>query len=248
MAIANFFEKLKPLHAAAYGNPAGDVSQFDAFFEGLAPLFRGLAVEPEPVEVILPAAARFDSLFAAIREPMFRDAERGGRVNPWQIAGLKRDEVRISAALAGLWTHQLGGAASRRFLSAYLSIAVPDVDWDSELSNAYRVETEINPAGDMGDRVDVVVETTAYVIGIEVKIDAPLGPNQLERYQIALLHRAHRTGREPVLIFLARSTPHLAGVHATNWKDVAHAARATSGQNAFEINLIHRFGDFIASY
>ena len=248
MAIANFFEKIKPLHAAAYADRAGEVSSFEAFFEGLEPLFRRIAAVPEPVEVIFPAAARFDSLFEAIREPIFRDAERGGRVNPWQIAGLKRDEVRTSAALAGLWTHQLGGAASRRFLSAYLSIAVPDVDWDSELSNAYRVETEINPAGELSDRVDVVVETTAYVVGIEVKIDAPLGPNQLERYQIALLHRARRTGREPVLIFLARSTPHLEGVHATNWKDVARAARATSGHNDFEVNLIHRFGEFVASY
>ncbi|HEX7852516.1 MAG TPA: hypothetical protein VF523_10020 [Burkholderiales bacterium] len=39
-----------------------------------------------------------------------------------------------------------------------------------ELGKGYRVAPEVCPLGDAADRVDLVIETSRYIIAIEVKI------------------------------------------------------------------------------
>ena len=77
-------------------------------------------------ELRLPAFSA-DQVCAAMRElkkPLAQQRERGGLINPWALAGLKRNEVRTTAALSGLWMNDFGGDVSRRFLAAFLSKAI----------------------------------------------------------------------------------------------------------------------------
>ena len=165
--------------------------------------------------------------FVALKGPLAVAKERGGLINPWALASLGHDEVRNAAALAGLWMSEFGGEASRRFLGSYLSRAVSGVDWHSELDCGYRVETEICPLGDAADRVDLMIFTTHYLIGVEVKIRAGLGRQQLERYTASIARRAELQKLTHRIVLLAPFQTDLPGVISTTWLDVARAGRAS---------------------
>lgn len=193
-----------------------------------------------------PDAPALKTFFDRISTPIARQEARGETINPWQVAGLKRNEVRTAATLASLWRMQVGGTMSRDFLAAYLTSAIPDIAWQTELQLGYAVLTEVNPLGEVVDRVDIIVETYAHLIGIEVKIDAALGLQQLERYASVLLKRAKGVQRTSHLVLLAPIPSHMASVPSTTWRDVATAARSVAGGDPFAQSLIHRFGDHVA--
>jgi hypothetical protein len=221
-----------------------DAERLEASFAALAPLLvHGIPRAPKQIYSIVDLQAAFDALHA----PLAAARSAGGLINPWTIAGLKRDEVRIASALAGLWRAQFGGASSLRFLGEYLSAAIGHVDWHAELASGYRVEAECNPLGLASDRVDLVVETARHLIGIEVKVDAALGPMQLERYALAIERRAELQGREPHNLLLARSAS--AAAVSTSWRDIASAAGRAVPRKAsargFVDQYIASFGDFV---
>lgn len=195
---------------------------------------------------------KIECAFQDLRPGLSHAKETGGIINPWSIAGLKRDEVRNAGALAGLWLPEFGGSVSKRFLAATLEAALPDIDWSRELEAGYRVETECSPMGDSSDRGDLVIETSAYLIGIEVKIDAPLGREQLERYSASLSRRAALLGRHCRVIFLAPFKSPDPRIASLTWQDVALAARSTarSGGSARSLvqELIARFGEHISVF
>jgi len=220
---------------------ARDLHTFFNALHGLhvpSPVVRSPAIAPDP--------SSLRAFLDAIRGPISRKMMRGGLLNPWQIAGLKRNEVRIAATLAGLWDLRAGGTMSQDFLAAYLATALPEICWAEELARGYRVETEVNPMGDLIDRVDLVIETQAHLVGIEVKIDASFGPRQLERYADVLAQRGRNMRRTAHLVLLAGVPSPKADVPATDWRDVAAAARSVSGGDPFAQALIHRFGDYVA--
>lgn len=177
---------------------------------------------------------------------------RGGLVNIWRLAGLKLDEVRTADALAGLWRTDFGGDVSRDFLACYLGRAVKQVDWHQELSKGYGVFTEVNPLGDRSDRVDLVIETQGYLIGVEVKIRAPLGFMQLDRYSAALVSRAMHIKKSPILILLAPFPSGTSDVASSSWSDVAvaarHATRTAKHSKSLLHHVIDQFGSHIAKH
>lgn len=73
-----------------------------------APLKRDLALralaQPYPGSRVIDA-------FKLLQAPLGLLQLQGDLLNPWAIAGLKRDEVRVAQALAGLWRLEFGGAA-----------------------------------------------------------------------------------------------------------------------------------------
>ena len=184
--------------------------------------------------------------------PIAQARLHGGLVNPWVIAGLKRDEVRNSATLAGLWNREFGGSASTRFLAAYLGSAIPSVDWHGELLHHYRVETEINPLGCSADRVDLIIETCSHLIGIEIKIDAGLGFEQLERYRTSVGKRAKLMGLTGHVIFLSGFHSEEPNIYNSSWRDVERAAfQATAsqkGSQTFVETLIGHFGRHVRTF
>lgn len=218
-----------------------------AAFAALAPLLANI-MPREPKRVF--ALADVQRALANLKGPLAAARSSGGLINPWAVAGLRRDEVRTAAALAGLWLEGFGGGASRRFVAEYLGAALPDIDWYAELVNHYQVEAECNPVGDLTDRVDLVVETRRHLVGIEVKIDAGLGPMQLPRYRAALDRRAELGGRTAHLLLLARiASP---DAISTSWRDLAGAAaravpRRIQNQTFVE-RYISAFGDYVRRF
>lgn len=187
--------------------------------------------------------------FGALQKPLAMAKERGGLINPWSIASLGQNEIRNAAVLAGLWMVEFGGETSLQFAAAYLSTALPDVDWSMELRKGYRVATEVCPLGEAADRVDLVIETSRYLIGIEVKIRAGLGRDQLERYTSAIKRRAELQKLYPLVVLLAPFSTKLHTVLSTTWADISGAARAAAGEKVaertFVQHMIASFGDHV---
>ncbi|MCX9147718.1 PD-(D/E)XK nuclease family protein [Erythrobacter sp. WG] len=226
-----------------------DVERLERAFQELRVLTRGMTPQPAKQSFDL---GKIERAFQDLRQGLSHAKETGGIINPWSIVGLKRDEVRNAGALAGLWLPEFGGSVSKRFLAATLEAALPDIDWSRELEAGYRVETECSPMGDISDRVDLVIETTGYVIGIEVKIDAQLGPQQIERYLASLSRRAALLRRQSRVLLLAPDNIKHPGVPSITWQDVALAARSASRQHRaprlFVEQLIAHFGDHVSAF
>lgn len=199
-----------------------------------------------------PSASDLSHFFSTIQAPLKAEKESGGFLNLWSIAGLNGYEVRTAGALAGLWHYDFGGEVSRAFVGSYLERVVPGQNWEEELRRGYDVYTEVNPLGDVADRVDLLVETDRSLVGIEVKIKAGLGNGQLERYELALKARAAHVGKCPFLVFLAPYQAQSPGVYPSTWKDISASARAATMCRPQGRVIIHhiitQFGEHISNH
>jgi len=154
---------------------------------------------------------------------------RGLGFNPWIIAGLKRNEVRICGVLAALWNFALCGDAAKDFLTNFLKDLPPSKE---KLTDRYLVRTEHSPLGEYATRMDITIEDTHFVIGVEVKIDAPEGGGdgeikdpQFTRIFQRLESWASERGKRPYFILLSSKRPRdFSGSHA-DWRKLVHAAR-----------------------
>lgn len=136
--------------------------------------------EPAPLQI---DAAKLAHWLADMAQPM-ADARRGAfQFDPWQVAGLGRDEVRNSAVLAWLLnpsgSHGLGDAAMLGLLDDLRRF---DSRFPTSCSRFCRVRVESNPDGDRGNRVDIEIDDAHFYALIEVKLGAPEGEDQLKRY------------------------------------------------------------------
>ncbi|MFM8333362.1 MAG: PD-(D/E)XK nuclease family protein [Candidatus Methylumidiphilus sp.] len=157
-------------------------------------------------------------------------ARRAGFLcNPWEIASLKRDEVRNSSVLAW-WLNPVGshgyGDALLSSLLGWININHPSLNLPATISNRCSVRVESSPDGDTRNRVDVEIDDQRFLLCIEVKIDAGEGRDQVLRYcQMA----ASRAGGRPwALLFL---TPQ-------GRRPEANPARAENDQQLLEKHVI----------
>lgn len=198
------------------------------------------------------ALGDLQSAFHSLRAPLASAKALGGLINPWSLAGLGQDEVRNAGALAGLWMTEFGGETSRMFLAHYLRAALPATDWFEALGAGYRISTEVCPMGDVADRVDLIIETSAHLIGIEVKIRAGLGRDQLDRYKASLFRRAELQKRSARIVLLAPFSPTVPDVSSTGWSDVARAASTAAGVSvagrSFVQQMIAAFGAHVEAF
>jgi len=211
-----------------------------------------LASDHEERERSSPKHSELLRFFSLVQLPLEAVIDGGGLLNLWEIAGLRYHEVRTACALAGLWRSDFGGKVSRGFLVSYLELVAKDVNWPEELCDGYSVYTEVNPLGDQTDRVDLVIDTPRYLIGIEIKIRAGLGKEQLERYEKTLKARAEHTQKIPILILLAPfSAPKHVAI-SSSWADVRNAAinasKVDREQRTLAHNLIAQFGNYVARH
>jgi hypothetical protein len=122
------------------------------------------------------------------------------------------------------------------FLAAFLGdIARTTQDWPHLLSDLSRttVATEEWPLSSATERVDIALDGPDFALFVEVKIDAPEGPSQLERYLRQARRKADATGREHgCVIFLSPRRPRQvpAGVAVTTWREVASALSVLNRQ------------------
>ena len=122
--------------------------------------------------------------FKIMEQPLL-DARRGAfHCDPWEVAGLGRNEVRNSAVLTWLLnpkgSHGLGDAALKPLLEKvhlYFHGEFPNTT-----GKFCNVRAEMNPDGEVFNRVDIEIDSENFYLVVEVKIDALEGEKQLERY------------------------------------------------------------------
>lgn len=158
------------------------LSSFFSAYQACRTTLLAHANKPEP-KAFQMDAARLAHWLADMMQPM-EDARRGAfHFDPWQVAGLGRDEVRNSAVLAWLLnpqgSHGLGDAAMLGLLG---NLRRFDSRFPSHCSAYCRVRVESNPDGDRGNRVDIEIDDVHFYALIEVKLGAPEGEEQLKRY------------------------------------------------------------------
>ena len=180
------------------------------------------------------------------------------RHNPWKMAGLGRYEVRNSAVLGQLFDRTISPVAGPLFLGRYLKIvsernsyaALPMIDQQSD----YRICIEHCPMGRQSERVDLTVEGASFVIGIEIKIDAGEGPDQLDRYLEVIRERAdlRRCEFRPVIYLSPRSSGRSGDVLESSWEDIGRAAeqacREIEESNARAAWLLRCFAEHVRDF
>jgi hypothetical protein len=247
--LARFAER----RAAIGAHSAGISERLGAFLEAAGPMLR---YRPRPRTLVVADRTGFANAMTAIAEPLRLARDAGILADPWAMAGLKRREVANAAVLAGLWSTASGGKIATEFLSAFLErlrsrpggAKLPD---HVALGSGYLVRTEDRPTGE-ADRIDITIEGQSFLVGIEVKIDAGLQPDQLGRYQAAIGRRAAGGGKVATVIFLSLRHTEYPDVLNARWDDVAAAARAVASKGAMarDINrhLIERFAAHVARF
>lgn len=187
--------------------------------------------------------SKLGNWFAAVAQPMV-DARRGAfQFDPWNVAGLGRDEVRNSAVLAWLLnpkgSHGLGDAALLGLLEKLRNF---DSRFPSGCSRFCRVRAESNPDGDNGNRVDIEIDDAHFYVLIEVKIGAPEGEDQLRRY--GDMSRELAGERPWALVFLTpkgvnsnTAGPHADCVLPISWRQLAFSvAQSVKASSAGALN------------
>lgn len=167
----------------------------------------------------------------------------GGSINPWTISGMKRREVRNAAVLAALWTPTQIGEVGPAFLGEFFARcgtragqSLPDRD---ELTLGYRIRIENCPGPDGADRVDLVIETARHLVGIEIKIDAREGREQLARYAEVIARSAGQLGKVASVVFLAPFAPSRDDVITADWSTIRAAAIAALPRRRSEHDISH---------
>lgn len=202
-----------------------------------------------------PAGARdLIPVFAKIAAALGDRRTSSTLVNPWSIAGLKRVEVRNASVLASLWAPATGGATAVAFLDSFLRRVTPvsNLPTTEQLARPYVVRTEHCAAGTTSERVDITIEGVDFVLGIEVKIDAKEGPDQLERYARAVASWGRARNVESAVVLLAPFRPSIPGISHARWEDVIFAARSVlprkRGDYGLTHHLIRSFADHAAHF
>jgi hypothetical protein len=184
---------------------------------------------PEPV-FNRESLASFFQAFPALHRRQLRS---GAFVNPWGLAGLGRDEVRNSAVLAWLFdpqgSHSFGSDILHTFLSVLRNDSCQNLALPLDAKTPYVVFREKYSLSDDTNRVDLLVEGDAFVIYIEVKIDAVEGPEQIGRYLESVRRRAQTFGKpHHALVYLTQDQRKPRDctderIFLASWKDVIAA-------------------------
>jgi hypothetical protein len=140
--------------------------------------------------------------FCAIEEPLKISRLAAFQCDPWDVAGLGRDEVRNSSVLAWLLnpngSHGLGDAALKGLLVRLNQHFCGD--FPTNYGSYCSVCTESNPDGELTNRVDIEIDSENFYLIIEVKINALERDKQLEDYGDLAQNKAY--GRPWALVFL----------------------------------------------
>lgn len=194
-------------------------------------------------------AERLRACLARIR-PALTEARRAGAfANPWTIAGLKHNEVRIASVLS--WLLDPGGShgAGDTYARALWKRLHDSGRALFPIDGLTRVVTEQTPLGDEVNRVDLVLEGRGFLIFIEAKIRAPLRDRQLEDYAEALAKKAGHLGKKSALLLLS-VVPHPMpkDCHHLTWRDVARAIRDVAATERTRPTYVTRLATTFADH
>lgn len=210
-------------------SPEQQIARLAALFSALGEFRRS---EARPI--VLPPRQvdpdQISAFLAKLRDGIAACRHDGRLLNVWAISGLKRNEVRTSAVLG--WVLDCNG--SHGFGSEILdelilllreregSECFPHI----KLGRHYSLSLEHCAFGEMDNRVDLAIEGENCVLFIEVKIDAGLGRDQLERYLETAKAKARALKKDVSLVlFLSETWPQARPreIICLRWTDVAKA-------------------------
>lgn len=180
----------------------------------------------------------------------------GAALNVWRTAGLGHDELRNSEVLRWVLDkfgdHGHGSAILERVVE--LAGSRQPEQWPAKVTaemvrnSNYRTRTESLPLDDLESRIDIEIESRAFLIFIEVKVRAPETGDQLKRY--VDLARKKAGGRPTMLIFLTPNgrLPKDGDLHEEviplSWKHIAYALEkhtAGDGGNSVTSHIFRQF-------
>jgi hypothetical protein len=197
---------------------------------------------------------RLGMVLSALSGPLADARAAGVLLNPWVMAGLRRNEVRNAAVLASFLSPSICGHLAVDFLDAILEPlrSNPAIPGRADLDAGYNVRTEHYVSGNDRDRVDLTIEGSSFVLGIEVKIDAPEGRLQLERYVETVGRWGQRRCKSAAVIFLAPFPPSKPDVSNIDWRSIVAASRratATAKTDLTETQrLLRLFARHLATF
>lgn len=232
------------------------LSSLESFLTALRPILPKPDWSSKPVKG--PDIQSLTRTVGGLRPHLAAARGAGTFLNPWDVAGIGRREVRNAVVLASLWDPRFCGDAAVRFLDGFIGRLrertgdlLPTYD---DLAGGYFIRTEHCPLGDVSERVDITIEGRNFLVGIEVKIDADEGFMQLERY-VGSIERRAQSRKKHAVIFLAPFVPdfscHSPGgwsdkVTTASWSDVGRSARQCAPRRQrerdFALQLISSFG------
>ncbi len=251
--LASLMENLQ----RCFGNEAAPVA------DGLAALLdalRGILFcgsgGPAPAPRQAPAADALTDLLARMRPP-FEAVEASGLLgNPWSAAMLRRDEVRIASVLSWFLNPRGGHGCGDKLMVDMLARIGSRLrgGFPARPSAHCSVLVEECPGGDRANRVDIQIDDPGFFVVVEVKVDAPEQPDQVQRYCDVAASRA-AGGRPWSLVFLTISgkAPTTSGDKAdhvvpVSWAQVAASLRReTHGATLVPRFLAASFADHISN-
>lgn len=192
----------------------------------------------------VPAADRILNLSNNLRDPVenWLPIE-----NVWEIAGLKKDELRISRVLAWYLDPKAGHGLGAGLVERFLSLSEMPASFSS-----VRVVCENNPDGMTGNRVDILIDSPQFLTIVEVKIGAGEQPDQIDRYcRIAAARAGSARPWKVVYLTLDGRNPASGSsdadqVFCMSWPEVASILRAAAEQSSqISSFLANNFADHI---
>ncbi|WP_197464530.1 PD-(D/E)XK nuclease family protein [Thalassospira xiamenensis] len=199
---------------------------------------------PVGTDIDVPAAERILLMANNLRAPV-------GNWHPfdnvWEIARLKKDELRISRVLAWYLDPKAGHGLGAGFIERFLSLSEIHASFSS-----VRVLCENYPDGLTGNRVDILIDSPHFLLIVEVKIGAGEQPDQIDRYCRIAASRAG-VGRPWKVVYLtldgrnpASGSSDADQVFCMSWLDVACILRGAA-EHSSDIShfLANNFADHI---
>lgn len=171
---------------------------------------------------------RADSLqnwFNTLREPLAAATHVTQFFNPWEISGLKDDEIRNTKVLQWILDPKGSHGFGHLFLYTLIMYLNNDckINFPETVTENYQVRTEV--AYD-NSRIDLEISDADFYLIIEVKINAAEGKDQLKRYVKVAKEKA--SGRPICVVFLTPTgrRPQTAGkyekyVKPMSWKQIS---------------------------
>jgi hypothetical protein len=234
--LTHFFDEMHRIWPSLPAVPdATSLAEFLSEFRRLNESF----VEPD---TSAPEALLDSDAFAAFCQkfrPLYEELHLAGEfIDVWTVAGLRRDELRHASILAWLLnplgTHGFGSSVFERWVSKLRFSSESSLTNLADWHGDYRVATEVCPSDDGGDRVDIEIDGKDFYLCVEVKIDAPEGDQQLDRY--SKIARLKAASRPFAVIYLtperpARKSMDDSLIVRTTWCQFADSIRGHSRPN-----------------
>lgn len=219
----NFFDNFNRL---AINNTEKQIQKWQQFFDDYKKLNNHNLLLKQKQPVVFydkDNAIKFFEKFSQCYEEL---QSMGYNFNIFELAGVKRDEVKISSILAWFLNPKASHGQRDLFLNAFLRL-IPEQAWHNKNQpldfKNYRVLTECY--GDDKSRMDIVVDTNNFYLVIETKIDTGEHDKQLERYKEIAKARAGVT-RSWALIYLTvhgKCSKHCADALPLKWSEIGES-------------------------